>query len=460
MERILIIDDQPDVRLSASLLLTNHGFNCSEAASLQQALDTLKHEQFDLILLDMNYTADTTSGAEGLSFLDALQSADICIPVLVMTAWANIDIAVKAMQSGAVDFIEKPWQNRELLDKVKSVLGDDKQPVQRNQHGEVSSSNAPIAVSPAMQQLLQTAQRAARSDAPILITGEHGTGKSLLATYIHQQSPRAQQPLINVNMGAIPDNLFESELFGHKKGAFTDAREDRTGRFALASDGTLFLDEIGTLPFNLQAKLLRVLESGEYDVVGDSRCQTTNARVISATNADLDKLIADDSFRADLLFRLNTIQLELPPLRARKEDILPLASHFLSAHGEKYQRKHLQFSDDAQAYMRQHDWPGNVRELSHRIERAVILVGGDTITVEELGFSTTASAQSAAPQSSAAEDANLMDLDSAERQVIINVLNHYDGNVTDAAAHLNMSKSALYRKLSKLDIAVSRRANA
>lgn len=420
----------------------------------------LVSEDIDLVLLDMNFSADTTSGAEGLSFLNALQSTDITAPVLVMTAWANIDIAVKAMQSGAVDFIEKPWQNKNLLGKIKSVLSLAGQPSQGKHQGECSDAETPIAVSPAMQQLLDTARRAARSDAPILITGEHGTGKSLLASFIHQQSARAEHPLINVNMGAIPDNLFESELFGHKKGAFTDARDDRTGRFALASDGTLFLDEIGTLPFNLQAKLLRVLESGEYDVIGDSRSQTTNARVISATNADLDKLIADDSFRADLLFRLNTIQLELPPLRAREEDILPLADYFLTSHGEKYQRKHLQFSEEARQHMRHHDWPGNVRELSHRIERAVILANGDTINASELGFNGSLCATNGDIPQSDRNVPPLMDLDSAEKQVIINVLNHFDGNVTDAAAHLNMSKSALYRKLSKLDIAVSRRANA
>jgi DNA-binding NtrC family response regulator len=451
MNKVLIVDDQIDVRMSASIALSNHGFACIEADSPMQATDIITNEKIDLILLDMNFTTDTTSGKEGLSFLQQLQNKNIHIPVVVMTGWASIDIAVQAMQLNAVDFIEKPWKNTRLVAIVKQQLDSAKLHKENARYTALSrpgSTQEYFAQSPVMLELLAKAKRAALTDANILLTGENGTGKSLLANYIHQHSARSENRFVSVNMGAIPESLFESELFGHKKGAFTDAKENRLGRFDIASDGTLFLDEIGTLCSNLQSKVLRVLETGEYEVVGSSQTEKTNARIISATNANLELMISSEQFRRDLLFRLNTIELHIPPLRDRPEDITLLAEHLLDKHATKYQRDNMRLSSSAHTAILQHPWIGNVRELSHSIERAVIMSDQTIIDVDALSLNPVLSQHS----NNTKINWPLMTLEESEKKTLITAIKHFKGNVIDAGDYLGMSKSAIYRRLEKFEI--------
>ncbi|NQZ26321.1 MAG: sigma-54-dependent Fis family transcriptional regulator [Colwellia sp.] len=451
MNKVLIVDDQLDVRMSASIALSNHGFSCIEADSPLQAMQIVTSEKVDLILLDMNYSSDTTSGQEGLTFLQQLQRKNISIPVVVMTAWASIDIAVQAMQLNAVDFIEKPWKNTRLVAIVKQQIDSAKLHKENARYSALSrpsSKQEYFAKSPVMLELLAKAKRAAQTDANILLTGENGTGKSLLANYIHEHSSRADNRFVSVNMGAIPESLFESELFGHKKGAFTDAKENRLGRFDIASDGTLFLDEIGTLGGNLQSKVLRVLETGEYEVVGSSQTEKTNARIISATNANLEKMIADEHFRRDLFFRLNTIELHIPPLRERPEDITLLAEHLLDKHAAKYNRSGMTLSSAAHAAILQHPWVGNVRELSHSIERAVIMSEHQVLDVNALSLNGNISNHGTNPQ----QNWPLMTLEESEKRALITAIKHFQGNVIEAGDYLGMSKSAIYRRLEKFAI--------
>ena len=448
MKHILIVDDQADIRISAALLLSNHGYSCHEADSLAKAFEVIEQQRIELILLDMNFSRDTTSGQEGLTFLEQLHKRNLNIAVVVMTAWASIDVAVQAMQLGAGDFIEKPWQNRRLLNIVKQQL---KQTYLRQENArfaqlQADEAETPIATSPVMMRLLEQAERIAQTDASVLITGENGTGKSMLAKFIHERSTRANERFVSANMGAIPDNLFESELFGHKRGAFTDAKDDRLGRFDLAQNGTLLLDEIGTLPSVLQSKLLRVLETGEYESLGSSRTMTTNARIIAATNADLPSLISKEKFRKDLFYRLNTVQLHMPALHERKEDILPLAEHFFVKYKAKYKRNELQLADKTANALLEYNWPGNVRELSHCIERAVILCTEISIQPHELSLPPLS--QRLPPS----QDTELMTLEEGERRVLMAALNYFQGNVIQASDYLKLSKSSMYRRLEKLGI--------
>ena len=449
MSVILIIDDQVDVRMSATIALSHHGFHCLEAGSPIEGLEVLKRQHVDLILLDMNFSLDTTSGEEGLSFLKTLRDEQFQLPVVMMTGWASVDIAVQTMQLGAADFIEKPWKNTRLVSIVKQQLNNAQLSQENARFTALNNTHQqPCFIeSPHMVDLLVKAKRAAMSDANILITGENGTGKSLLAQFVHEHSSRTGNRFVSVNMGAIPESLFESELFGHKKGAFTDAKENRLGRFDIASNGTLFLDEIGTLPHTLQSKLLRVLETGEYEVVGSSRTQKTDARIISATNADLEQLINDNNFRRDLLFRLNTIELHFPPLRERQEDILVLADHILATLSDKYHRTNMVLNDDAKQAMLCHQWLGNIRELSHSIERAVIMSDGNIIDAQILGLISHGHIDDSGWP--------LMTLEESEKQTIVKVLNHYQGNVIEASEFLGLSKSALYRRLDKFEIDTS-----
>jgi len=449
MNKILIVDDQLDVRMSASIALSNHGFCCIEADSPMKAMELVNSEAIDLILLDMNFTSDTTSGKEGLAFLAQLQRKNIHVPVVVMTGWASIEIAVQAMQLNAVDFIEKPWKNTRLVAIVKQQINSaqlHKENARYTALNRPSETKEYLAQSPVMLELLAKAKRAAMTDANILLTGENGTGKSLLANYIHQHSARSDNRFVSVNMGAIPESLFESELFGHKKGAFTDAKENRLGRFDIASDGTLFLDEIGTLGASLQSKVLRVLETGEYEVVGSSQTEKTNARIISATNANLEQMISADHFRRDLLFRLNTIELHIPPLRERPEDITLLAEYLLTKHATKYQRDNMSLSSAAHTAILQHPWVGNVRELSHSIERAVIMSDQTVIDVNALSLNIS--------HQSNHEEKNwpLMTLEDSEKKTLITAIKHFQGNVIEACDYLGISKSAIYRRLEKFDI--------
>ncbi|AOT08381.1 sigma-54-dependent transcriptional regulator [Pseudoalteromonas luteoviolacea] len=440
MKTVLVVDDLIDVRLSARIVLESHGFQCLEADHPNTALACLAKDKVDLILLDMNFSQDTTSGHEGLAFLSRLTALDLDIPVIVITGWAKIDLAVQAMQKGACDFIEKPWKNNRLIEAVKNSV---EQPISPS---STEKQDVFGAFSTSSHLLIEKAKRIAKTDANILITGENGTGKSMLAKFIHQHSHRATKDMVSVNMAAIPDNLFESELFGHKKGAFTDAKEHRIGRFTLANDSSLFLDEVGCLTLPLQAKLLRVLESGEYEEVGCSKSKRSNARVISATNADLDELIEEGKFRRDLLFRLNTLVIELPPLRSRLDELAEFANHFLYHHAKKYGQDPLTLTQRAFNKLKEYHWPGNIRELSHVLERAVIMAQGNVIEADDIQITQSSKKE--------VNHVPLMSLEEAEQRLITQAINHFDGNVIKAGEFLGLSKSAIYRRIDKFSIQV------
>jgi len=442
--RILAVDDQIDVLEALRLLLKGHGFEVETVTSPAAALAALERRDYDAMLLDMNYTRDTTSGKEGLDLLQTLQTLEPNMPVVMMTAWGSVDTAVEAMRRGARDYIEKPWDNARLVSIVATQveLG---RALRRTQKLETENKllrrdNLPrmIAESPRMQPILELMERVGPSDANVLITGEHGTGKELVAQWLHASSPRAQRSFIAVNMGGLSEGLFESELFGHVKGSFTDAKTDRVGRFELADGGTLFLDEIGTVPLALQSKLLRVLQTGDVERVGSSKARHVDVRVISATNANLQQEVAEGRFREDLLFRLNTIEIHLPPLRERRDDIPALAMYFLRRHAGRYRKPLTGFDASALQTLLGHSWPGNIRELDHATERAVLLAQGEHVRAGDLALRASSSA---APR---LEDLPLEDV---EKMLIQKALARYDGNVSRAAQALGLSRSALYRRI-------------
>lgn len=446
--RILVADDQRDVREALRLLLKGEGCTVETVSSPGAVLEAIASRDYDLILMDLNYTRDTTSGREGLDLLRRIRQVDAEIPVVAMTAWGTIDIAVEAMRSGAQDFIEKPWDNVRLTNVVCNQIalaralrkGDRLARENSLLRGEVGDSF--VAASPAMQSVLQLLDRVAPSDAGVLVTGENGTGKGLVAQLVHERSPRAEAPFITVNMGGVPGSLFESELFGHEKGAFTDARSERVGRFELADGGTLFLDEIANVPLDQQAKLLRVLESGEFERVGSSRTRKVDVRVLCATNADLPRMVEEGGFRKDLYFRLNTVEIRLPPLREHREDIPVLAERFLRTYQQKYGRELEGLEDAALDALVRYDWPGNVRELDHVMERAVLLTSGSRIGAKDLRLEL-------GPGGGEPIRLEDMSLDDAERILIRNALDRYSGNVNRAADALGLSRSALYRRIEK-----------
>src|SRR5687767_5293653 len=382
---VLIADDQPDVLEALRLLLKNEGLETHTVSSPGAVLHALERRDFDALLFDMNYTRDTTSGREGLELLDQLQVLEPTLPIIVMTAWGSVGGAVEALRRGARDYVEKPWDNTRLLSVLRTQieLGRALRRAQRleTENKLLKSSTLPklIAESPRMRPILQLMERVGPSDANVLISGEHGTGKELVAQWLHAVSSRAPKSFIAVNMGGLSEGVFESELFGHVRGAFTDAKLDRVGRFELADRGTLFLDEIGNLAMAQQAKLLRVLQTGEVERVGSSKPHKVDVRVISATNVSLNDEVAAGRFREDLLFRLNTIELHLPPLRERREDIAPLAMHFLRQHATRYRKTLKGFDAQAMQQLLEHPWPGNIRELGHAIERAVLLAAGEQV---------------------------------------------------------------------------------
>src|ERR1700746_3384800 len=390
--RVLAADDQEHILEALDLLLRPQGYKVDKVHSPALVREAFASNSYDALLIDLNYTRDTTSGQEGLDLLSQIVSLYATIPVIVMTAWANVELAVEAMRRGARDFVQKPWENERLV----SILRTQVELHRALQHAArleaenrlLRAEGRPefLATAPAMQPVLETIARVGPSDASVLITGEHGTGKEIVAQTLHALSARASRSLVAVNTGAIPDGVFESELFGHVKGAFTDARTDRTGRFELADGGTIFLDEIGNVPLRQQAKLLRVLETGEVERVGSSRSRRVNVRVLSATNADLKLESAEGRFRSDLLFRLNTVELPIPPLRERKEDIPLLAAHFLKLYAQRYRKPVKGFDPSALQKMLDHPWPGNVRELDHSIERAVLMSTSEQIQAADLGL--------------------------------------------------------------------------
>jgi DNA-binding NtrC family response regulator len=441
---ILVADDQPDVLEALRLLLKGNGYDVDTVNSPTAALAALERRDYDAMLLDMNYARDTTSGREGLDLLLKLQALEPSMPVVVMTAWGSIDNAVEAMRRGARDYVEKPWDNARLVSILATQieLGRALRRAHRleSENRLLRRDHLPqmIAESPRMQPMLQLMERIGPSDANVLITGEHGTGKELVAQWLHASSQRAQRSFIAVNLGGLSEGLFESELFGHVKGAFTDAKTDRVGRFELADGGTIFLDEIGTVPLALQSKLLRVLQTGDVERVGSSKARHVDARVISATNANLQQEVAEGRFREDLLFRLNTIEIQLPPLRDRREDIAPLAMHFLRRHASRYRKSLTGFDASAMQALLAHSWPGNVRELDHVVERAVLLATGEHVRAADLALR---GATATAPR---LEDLPLEDV---EKMLIQKALSRYDGNVSRAAQALGLSRSALYRRI-------------
>jgi DNA-binding NtrC family response regulator len=452
MLKILIADDQADVLAALRLLLKGEPYDIATASSPNGVLKIVESQDLDLVLMDLNYARDTTSGSEGLDLLPRVRAIDPTLPVVVMTAWGSVDLAVEAMRRGARDFIQKPWDNARLLAVLRTQI-ELAQALRRGQRLEAenlalrddgASTRPPqvVAESSGMKSVLNIVERIGPADANVLITGENGTGKEVIARSLHAVSLRAAKPLVSVNAGALSEGLFESELFGHVRGAFTDAKTDRVGRFELADGGTLFLDEISNVPLNLQAKLLRVLETGEFERVGSSKTRKVNVRVLSATNADLKNDIAEGKFRQDLMFRLNTVEIHLPPLRERREDIEPLGDLFLRSHSERYRRGRMGFTLQAIEALRQHSWPGNVRELDHVIERAVLMSSTSTITAMDLVLQTTPAAQFFARLEE-------MSLEDAECLLIKKALARFEGNANRAAEALGLSRSALYRRLQK-----------
>jgi DNA-binding NtrC family response regulator len=455
MPRVLIADDQPAVIEALRLLLKGEGFETRAVASPTDAAEALARQTFDVALIDLNYTRDTTSGQEGLDLLARMRELDPTLPVVVMTAWGNVDLAVEAMQRGARDFVQKPWDNERLLTilRTHSELARALRKGERleaenkmlREDGGEGLRPLLIAESAAMQPVLELIKHVGPSDANVLITGENGTGKEVVARTLHVLSLRAPKPMVAVNAGALAEGTFESELFGHVRGAYTDAKTDRVGRFELADGGTLFLDEIANVPVNLQPKLLRVLETGEFERVGSSQTRRVDVRVLSATNSDLKEESAQGRFRQDLFFRLNTVEIHLPPLRERPEDIPALASHFLSRHAQRYRKELRGFDPSALEVLAAYAWPGNVRELDHVVQRAVLLARTDEVKPADLGLQ-------AARGEGGERRLEEMSLEEVERLLIQKALKRFGGNVSQAAETLGLSRSALYRRMQKYDI--------
>ena len=445
--RVLLADDQQDIRDSLRLLLKGEGYETQGVASPAEAINAIEAREFDAVLMDLNYARDTTSGQEGLDLLTRIQVIDSTVPVVVMTAWSSIELAVEAMRRGARDFIPKPWENQRLLAiirtqiELRQALRQASRLEAENRILRAESRPTFLANSPAMAPVLELVGQIGPSDANVLITGEHGTGKEVVARTLHALSSRATKPMVTVNAGGLSEGVFESELFGHVKGAFTDARSDRVGRFELADGSTLFLDEIANVPLNLQAKLLRVLETGDLERVGSSTTRRVNVRVLAATNADVNAEATAGRFRQDLLFRLNTIEIHLPPLRDRRDDIDLLAHHFLHGYAQRYRKNITGFDSAALKALHEHPWPGNVRELDHAVERGVLLSPGPSVRAADLGLR--------AQTASAAAKLEEMSLDEVEKYLIQRTLSRHEGNVSQAAKALGLSRSAMYRRLQK-----------
>jgi DNA-binding NtrC family response regulator len=467
--RVLVADDQREVREALRLLLKAEGFEAVLAASPAEVVQAAATRDLDVALLDLNYSRDTTSGQEGLDLLGRLRDIDAALPVVVMTAWASIDLAVAVMRQGARDFIEKPWENQRLLSVLRTQVelaralrrGDrleaENELLRAASGDSLAHGPAPVAESPEMRRVLELVARVGPSAANVLITGENGTGKGLVARALHAASARAAQPLVTVNTGGLSESLFESELFGHVRGAFTDAKDDRVGRFELADGGTVFLDEIANISLSQQARLLRVLETGEFERLGSSRTRSADVRLLSATNADLRQEVAAGRFRQDLLFRLNTVEINVPPLRSRRADIMPLAERFLELHLHTYRKRPRPaaagaagtaaaatggFAEDAVKALLAHQWPGNVRELDHAVERGVLMATGERLRAADLALD----AASTPPGPARLEE---LPLEEVEKVLVEKALERYGGSVSQAAQALGLSRSALYRRLEK-----------
>lgn len=454
-KNILIADDDDGILSALTLLLKSEGLIPTTVNSPENALVAMRQQDFSVILMDLNYSLDTTSGDEGLKLIAAIRELDEQVPIVVMTGWGTIEVAVNTMKNGANDFIKKPWENDRLVAIIKNQikLSEMQKQSQKLSHQnkllqqEISPSVDIVTESIVIQRVLNILKQVSRSDASILFTGENGTGKSMFARYLHELSARKNSALIAVNMGAVTESLFESEMFGHVKGAFTDAKSNRIGRFELADEGTLFLDEIANTPYSQQGKLLHVLEQSQFEKVGSSKTQTVNIRLITATNSDLPSAVCEGRFRKDLLYRINTIEIEIPPLRSRIEDIIPLANTFLSNVANKYGQTILSIDNSAETALKLYSWPGNVRELSHVMERAHILCQTRTIQIHDLGLNVTkANGQHTTTHNNGTES-DLRPITEIEADIIQSRLSHFEGNAEKTAKSLGMSRSAFYRKI-------------
>ncbi len=445
--RILIVDDDPDVLTAVRLLLKQHVATVITEHNPELIPAVLSKEKPDLVLLDMNFKSTINTGNEGLYWLSRIKSTKPDLPVVMITAYGAIDLAVTSLKQGAADFVVKPWQNEQLIGVISDLLSTNKRTnVDRNMAGTDPEF---IGDSPVMQDLRYKIGKIAPTDANILILGENGTGKDLIATAIHKQSKRADKPFIKVDVGSLTESLFESELFGHKKGAFTDAREDRTGRFEAANGGTLFLDEIGNISLQQQAKLLSVLQNRQVIPLGSNTPVPVDIRLVCATNVPLADLANENRFRKDLIYRVNTVDLQVPPLRARGDDTLLIARHFLRKYAQKYMKPAADFDKRAEQKLLGYHYPGNVRELQYSIERAVIMAETEVLGAEDLIFSPIEQTPSANRDNGAASQHNLVEL---ERITIANVVEKHGGNISKAAKELGITRTALYRRLSKYDI--------
>lgn len=452
-KNILVVDDQVDIRTTVQFLLSKKGYKIWEAESPEQAKSILANVQINMVITDMNFKIDTTSGQEGLEFVDYLSTHHKELTVIVMTAWSSVSVAVQSMQFGAKDFIEKPWENHLFYETVERQFSiQQSQTLNRfNANGKTNfeaKEQGIISHSDTFNHLLEKIQKVALSHASVLLTGENGTGKSLLASYIHQCSGRQESPFISVNLGAIPEQLFESELFGHKRGAFTGALDDRQGRFSLAGSGTFFLDELAAASIANQAKLLRVLESKEYERVGDSKTELMQCRLIAATNANLSEEIASGNFREDLYYRLNTVEINVPALRERKEDIIPIAQYYLQSIGQEYGKPELTLSPSCRDKLIAYSWPGNTRELKHAIERAVIFSDSQTIEIDMINLSSDAKKSHLFNQ--------VEPLAKVEENLILEALKQSNGNINVSAEMLGISRSSLYRRIEKHGVSLKK----
>ena len=446
---ILIIDDDSAVGSSLSFMLKRAGYSALAVPGPREAMDVVRSETPDLILMDMNFTLSTT-GEEGLTLLKQVKIFRPDVPVILMTAWGSIQLAVQGMQAGAFDFITKPWNNAALLQRIETALELSATPAEipQEQSDALNRSHI-IGKSQGLTDVLNTIARIARTNASVLITGESGTGKELIAEAIHINSQRAKQPFIKVNLGGISQSLFESEMFGHKKGAFTDASADRIGRFEMANKGTIFLDEIGDLDPSCQVKLLRVLQDQTFEVLGDSRPRKTDIRVVSATNADLRKMVSERTFREDLFYRINLITVKLPALRERREDIPLLARHFADRQAEVNGLPRTEFSADALQFLTRLPFPGNIRELKNLVERTILVSGKPILDASDFDAQYLRQDE---PKAAAGSVLAGMTLDEIERQTILQALERYKGNLSQVAMALGISRAALYRRLEKYGI--------
>jgi two-component system, NtrC family, response regulator len=454
-EMILIVDDDPSVTASLSLLLKQAGYRSQSASSPAEALARIEKENFDLVLQDMNFSRQT-SGEEGIQLLRRIKVHRPELPVILITAWGSISLAVHGIRAGATDFITKPWTHQQIIQAVSTALGlaaatsSDPRSLTRAELDARYDFKGIIGQDPRFLRVLELISRVAATDASVLITGESGTGKELIADAIHRNSNRRDAPFVKVNLGGIPVSLFESEIFGHVRGAFTDARSDRKGRFEMADGGTIFLDEIGDLDASSQVKLLRVLQDRTYEALGSSATRTVDVRVISATNRNLADLVASGRFREDLLYRLNLIAIHLPPLRERLEDIRLIANDLLENLAKVYRCEKLSLDETAIRWLQNQRWPGNIRQLRHLIERALLVSGKEILRVED--FELTIEMDGRDESGDALPQVGSMTIDDLEKAMIVKAMKHYGGNISKVADALGLSRAALYRRFEKYRI--------